>query len=82
LVSRTRGLQRVFPSTKLPRNLTSKVASISSIVPGQFDLLSLFQDSKQLIAEESGHFIIIDRPDAVIDAISQVVRSVRKNAKL
>jgi len=30
----------------------------------------------------AGHFIIIDGPDVVIDAISQVVRSVRNNAKL
>jgi len=48
----------------------------------QTDLLSLSQNSKQIIAKNSGHFIIIDRPDVVIDAISQVVRSVRSNAKL
>jgi pimeloyl-ACP methyl ester carboxylesterase len=45
-------------------------------------LLSLSQNSKQIVAAKSGHFIIIDRPDVVIDAISQVVRSVRNNAKL
>jgi hypothetical protein len=27
-------------------------------------------------------FVIIDRPDVVIDAIGQVVQSVRKSAKL
>jgi len=48
----------------------------------QTKLLSLSRNSKQVIAEESGHFIIIDRPDVVVDAISQVVQSVRKNAKL
>ena len=48
----------------------------------QTKLLSLSQNSKQVIAEKSGHFIIIDRPDVVVDAISQVVQSVRKNAKL
>jgi len=31
---------------------------------------------------ESGHFIIIDRLDVVIDAVSQLVQSVRNNAKL
>jgi hypothetical protein len=36
---------------------------------------------RAVIAEKSGHFIIIDRPDVVIDAITQVVQSVRKNAK-
>jgi pimeloyl-ACP methyl ester carboxylesterase len=48
----------------------------------QIKLLSLSQNSKQVIAEKSGHFIIIDRPDVVVDAVSQVVRSVRNNAKL
>jgi hypothetical protein len=40
------------------------------------------ENSKELVAEDSGHFIIIDRPDVVIDAISQAVQSVRKNSKL
>jgi pimeloyl-ACP methyl ester carboxylesterase len=48
----------------------------------QTKLLSLSGNSKQLVAENSGHFVIIDRPDVVIDAISQVVRAVRKNSKL
>jgi pimeloyl-ACP methyl ester carboxylesterase len=48
----------------------------------QTKLLSLSGNSKQLVAENSGHFIIIDRPDVVIDAISQVVQAVRKNSKL
>ena len=48
----------------------------------QTELLSLSQNSKQLVAEKSGHFVIIDRPDVVVDAISHVVQSVRKNSKL
>jgi pimeloyl-ACP methyl ester carboxylesterase len=48
----------------------------------QTDLLSLSQNSKQIIAEKSGHFVIIDRPDVVVDAIQQVVQSVRNKAKL
>jgi pimeloyl-ACP methyl ester carboxylesterase len=48
----------------------------------QTDLLSLSENSKQIIARKSGHFVIIDRPDVVIDAISQVVQSVRNNSKL
>jgi pimeloyl-ACP methyl ester carboxylesterase len=48
----------------------------------QTDLLSLSENSKEIIAENSGHFVIIDRPDVVIDAISRVVQSVRNNAKL
>jgi pimeloyl-ACP methyl ester carboxylesterase len=45
-------------------------------------LLSLSVNSKELVAENSGHFIIIDRPDVVIDAIGLVVQSVRNNNKL
>lgn len=48
----------------------------------QDQLLSLSQNSKELIAEKSSHFVIIDRPDVVIDAISRVVQSVHNNAKL
>src|SRR5437879_1067960 len=48
----------------------------------QTELLSLSQNSKQIVAEKSGHFVIIDRPDVVIDAIRQVVQSVRNNSKL
>jgi pimeloyl-ACP methyl ester carboxylesterase len=48
----------------------------------QTELLSLSRNSKQIIAEKSGHFVIIDRPDVVVEAIHQVVQSVRNNAKL
>ena len=48
----------------------------------QTDLLSLSRNSKETIAEKSGHFVIIDRPDVVIDGVRQVVQSVRNNAKL
>ena len=48
----------------------------------QAKLLSLSQNSKQIVAEKSGHFIIIDRPDVVVDAVRQVVQSVRDHAKL
>jgi pimeloyl-ACP methyl ester carboxylesterase len=48
----------------------------------QTELLSLSQNSKQIVADNSSHFIIIDRPDVVVDAISQVVRSVQNKAKL
>jgi len=48
----------------------------------QTKLMSLSTNSKQLVAENSGHFIIIDEPEVVIDAIRQVVRSVRETAKL
>ena len=45
-------------------------------------LLSLSQNSKEMVAENSSHLVIIDRPGVVIDAISRVVQSVHNNAKL
>jgi pimeloyl-ACP methyl ester carboxylesterase len=48
----------------------------------QTKLLSLSPNSKQLIANNSGHFVIIDRPDVVVDAITRVVNAVRDKAKL
>jgi pimeloyl-ACP methyl ester carboxylesterase len=55
-------------------------------IPGyaalQTKLLSLSQNSKRLMADKSGHFVIIDRPDVVVDAINQVVSAVRDKAKL
>jgi pimeloyl-ACP methyl ester carboxylesterase len=48
----------------------------------QADLLALSQNSKEIIAAKSTHFVILDRPDVVIDAIRQVVQSIRNSAKL
>ena len=45
-------------------------------------LLSLSQNSKEMVAENSSHLVIIDRPDVVIDAISRAVRSVRSDSRL
>jgi D-alanyl-D-alanine carboxypeptidase len=43
----------------------------------QADLVTLLPDSRQILAEESGHYIQNDRPDLVIDAIADVVATVR-----
>jgi pimeloyl-ACP methyl ester carboxylesterase len=48
----------------------------------QAKLLSLSANSKRVVAGNSSHFINIDRPDVVIDAIERVVLSVRNNTKL
>jgi pimeloyl-ACP methyl ester carboxylesterase len=48
----------------------------------QADLLSLSQNSKEIVARNSSHAVIFDRPDVVVNAISQAVQSVRNNAKL
>ena len=48
----------------------------------QKTLLSISTNSKEMLADKSGHFVIIDRPDVVVDAISQVVRSARNKTPL
>jgi pimeloyl-ACP methyl ester carboxylesterase len=48
----------------------------------QKTLLALSRNSKEMVAERSGHFVIIDRPDVVIDAIQQAVQSVRNKRPL
>ncbi len=60
----------------------AKTQTASPYAKLQSDLLSLSQNSKQMIAENSGHFVIIDRPDVVIDAIKQVLTSARNKAPL
>jgi len=48
----------------------------------QADLLTLSRNSKQIIATHSGHHVPLEEPQAVIDAIRQVVDSARRGEKL
>ena len=48
----------------------------------QKQLLSLSSNSKEMTADSSGHFVIIDRPDIAVDAISHVVRLARTKTTL
>jgi D-alanyl-D-alanine carboxypeptidase len=43
----------------------------------QADLTTLLPNSQQILAEESGHYIQIDQPDLVIDAIADVIEAAR-----
>ena len=44
----------------------------------QADLLQLSTDSQQLFADQSGHSIMIDQPEAAVEAILQMVNQVRE----
>lgn len=55
---------------------------IAPYVKLQGDLLSLSENSKEIVAQNSSHFIIIDRPDVLIDAINQVVRAARTHSHI
>lgn len=43
----------------------------------QADLTTLLPHSRQIFAEESGHYIQLEQPDLVIDAIADVIEAVR-----
>jgi hypothetical protein len=44
----------------------------------QTNLLQLSTNSQQLFAEQSGHRIMIDQPEAAVAAIAQMVELVRR----
>jgi hypothetical protein len=46
------------------------------------DLLRLSRNSKQIIAEASGHDIQIEDPALVIDAVREVVDAILRHRKL
>lgn len=48
----------------------------------QADLTRHSSNSKQIIAEKSGHHIQADQPELVIDTIRQVIKTVRQKASL
>jgi pimeloyl-ACP methyl ester carboxylesterase len=48
----------------------------------QAELLALSLDSKQLVADKSGHLVPLDQPEVVVSAIRQVVEAVQKRAGL
>jgi pimeloyl-ACP methyl ester carboxylesterase len=44
----------------------------------QAELATLSPRGKRIIAEESGHFIQLDQPELVVDAIREVVEAARE----
>ena len=74
LIVLTRG-KREYPDTEVGTQLDAERKRL------QLDLLNLSRNSKQIIATASGHHIQLDDPELVIDAIRQVVDSVRQRAK-
>lgn len=75
LIVLTRGKSE-YPDTEEGRQLDEDRKRM------QLDLVNLSRNSKQMIATTSGHHIQLDDPKLVIDAIRQVVDSVRRHAKL
>jgi D-alanyl-D-alanine carboxypeptidase len=47
----------------------------------QADLTTLLPNSQQILAGESGHYIQLDQPELVIDAIGDVIENVRDSSR-
>ena len=58
--------------------LTARLNNDGSWQDWQKELLQLSSNSRQLFAENSGHNVQLDEPDAAIAAITQMVRQVRE----
>ena len=62
-------------STDLPPDVADRLFQIHQEM--QQELVSLSSNSTHIIAEDSGHAIQNDQPEAVVDAIQQVVEAAR-----
>ena len=70
------------PLDDKPLIVLSQSFSLGAYAELQSKLLSLSLNSKQVVAENSGHLIMIDRPDVVISAIHEVVEAAQNHTKL
>ena len=74
---------REFPLDGKPVvDVDRRMGSNADYLTLQSQLLSLSRNSKEVTAENSGHFVIIDRPDIVIQGILDAVQSVRTGNQL
>ena len=65
-----------------PLIVLSTSNSAPSYVDFQSKLAALSSDSKQVVAENSSHYIMIDRPELVISAIHDVVNAAQHHIKV
>jgi pimeloyl-ACP methyl ester carboxylesterase len=59
------------PSNDLPPDLAKSVNQLWEVM--QEDLAHLSTRSTRVVAKNSGHYIQMDRPDVVIDAVRNIV---------
>jgi pimeloyl-ACP methyl ester carboxylesterase len=68
-----------FPLGRNPVAVVSTLYDTPKYKQLQHQLLMLSENSRQLIAEHSSHMVIIDQPDAVINAIREVIAAAKQN---
>jgi pimeloyl-ACP methyl ester carboxylesterase len=74
-VGATRGEVWAFPLAVVTPGLRETVPEWSEY---QSDLATLSTDSAYLVAEGSGHYVQLDRPDLVVKAVTNIVRKIRE----
>jgi hypothetical protein len=55
---------------------------VSSVLLTGGKVPRILTNSKEVLADNSGHYVMVDRPDLVISAIRDVVESARHHTKL
>jgi pimeloyl-ACP methyl ester carboxylesterase len=73
LIVLSQGLSEAFPQLSDAENQQAREEWQGM----QSRLVALSSNSRQIIAEQSGHFIQRDQPDLVIDAIRQIMEAVQ-----
>jgi pimeloyl-ACP methyl ester carboxylesterase len=73
---------RVSPLGNIPLIVVSTLNESPKYGELQQKLLSLSRNSRQILAENSTHMVIVDEPDVIIGAIRQVVGAVRNHSAL
>jgi hypothetical protein len=80
LIVLTAGAFQVPPDTGIPQEQINSFLEAHSEYQADLPLHS--QNSEQIIAKNSGHYIHLEQPDLVIDAIRRVVEAARTGSRL
>jgi pimeloyl-ACP methyl ester carboxylesterase len=80
LIVLTAGAFEVPPDAGIPQEQIDSFLEAHSEFQADLPLHS--QNSEQIIAEDSGHYIQVERPDLVIDAIRRVVEAARNGSSV
>ncbi len=73
---------KAIPFSDKPLIVLRTATSIPGYEDLQKSLLALSTNSKEVLAENSGHFIMVDRPDLVISAIRDVEEASHRHTQL
>lgn len=78
----TASQNKVAPFSDKPLIVLRTATSIPGYEGLQKSLLALSTNSKEVLAENTGHFIMVDRPDLVTSAIREVEEAAQHHTKL